>query len=153
MDKKTRSYEEIITLQDKAIEALTQANAALVMALETLKKARAEHGFPVQLPGLGAGVGVAAPVINPMFISNPNTVPGIQWTSGQIDAFGGLVTNTTGETSKTVTAQSIISQAYSQKVLANAYISGFQAWQQAKKEQNDVSKVGGCVSVSQSVPE
>lgn len=153
MDKKTRSYEEIITLQDKAIEALTQANAALVMALETLKKARAEHGFPVQLPGLGAGVGVAAPVINPMFISNPNTVPGIQWTSGQIDAFGGLVTNTTGETSKTVTAQSIISQAHSQKDLANAYISGFQAWQQAKKEQNDVSKVGGCVSVSQSVLE
>ena len=41
-----REYEEIITLQDKAIEALKQANRALEIALSTLERARNEHGYP-----------------------------------------------------------------------------------------------------------
>jgi len=150
MNKQTRTYEEIITLQDKAIEALTQANAALVMALEALKKARAEHGFPVQLPGLGLGQGSngisAGGFVNPAITTPyvPNTTPGIQWGNGQTSGY--TVTNTAGLTAKTVTAQSLIQQANSQKELASAYIKAFQA----EKEHDGISQVGGCVSFSQS---
>jgi hypothetical protein len=47
---RVRNLEELVTLQDKAIEALTQANAALQLALETLRAARAEKGTPMILP-------------------------------------------------------------------------------------------------------
>jgi hypothetical protein len=142
MDKKTRTYEEIITLQDKAIEALTQANAALVMALEALKKARAEHGFPAQLPGfgtlggLGQGSGYVAnkPVyVNPVYV--PNTTDGIQW-GGQT----GLVTVTNTTSMKTETAKSLIAQATQQAELAQAYIAAY-----GQKEQDAFSEVGGCI--------
>lgn len=151
MNKQTRTYEEIITLQDKAIEALTQANAALVMALEALKKARAEHGFTVQLPGLGQQIGgVGGGYVKPIYVQPsyvPNTTDGIQW--GQTTGLM-TVTNTVssaGLAAKTATITSLIAQSNSQKELAQAYISGFQAWQ-AKKE-HDGGEVGGCISVSQ----
>ncbi len=147
MDKKTRTYEEIITLQDKAIEALTQANAALVMALEALKKARAEHGLPLQFPGFqtlgGLGhsgqsgqIGNSAPYIGPYentYTMDP-TQP--QWT---------MNTPTVNFTAadKVLATSTLISQANSQKALAEAYIGDFQAW--VKKEQDEVSKMGGCL--------
>jgi hypothetical protein len=45
-----REYEEIIDLQEKAIEALKQAATVLQQALYTLEKARAEHGYQQQIP-------------------------------------------------------------------------------------------------------
>lgn len=41
-----REYEELIDLQDKAIEALKQALAAMAIALNTIERARNEHGYP-----------------------------------------------------------------------------------------------------------
>ena len=140
MDKKTRTYEEIITLQDKAIEALTQANAALVMALEALKKARAEHGFTTQLPGLGVTYTPTNPVINPAFI--PNTVPMIQWNS---DGSVTTLTNTAGLQAKTVTAQNLVTQANVQKTQAQAYLA---AYQKFVKESD--AEMGEHVSLCQS---
>lgn len=158
MNKQTRTYEEIITLQDKAIEALTQANAALLLALEALKKARAEHGFTLQLPGLGLGLGQAGSAgsgyVNPTFIptvpNNGNGGTAIPMWSGQPLQTTGLmtVTNTAGSlmAAKTVTANAMIQMAQSQKELANAYVAGFQAWQKGQESNG----VGGCVSVSSS---
>lgn len=151
MNKQTRTYEEIITLQDKAIEALTQANAALVMALEAVKKARAEHGFTLQFPGIGNGFGnnAGSGVVNPTFIQPayiPNTTDGIQW--GQTTGLMTL-TNSAGSqlAAKTITANSLIAQAQDQKALATAYVNAFQGLE-AKKESDGVSQVSGCVSVS-----
>lgn len=133
MNKQTRTYEEIITLQDKAIEALTQANAALVMALEALKKARAEHGvtIPFPFPGLGQGqsgqlgsLGGYVPTPAPTYV--PNTTEGIQWGSQT-----GIVTitNTANMTAaKAEAANSLIQQANSQKDLATAYVNAFQEY-------------------------
>ena len=44
MDRKQRTLEELITLQDQAIEALKQALAATQLALDAVTKARTEHG-------------------------------------------------------------------------------------------------------------
>lgn len=49
MSHKTRSLEELITLQDQAIEALKQALAATQLALECLQKNRNEKGFTVPM--------------------------------------------------------------------------------------------------------
>lgn len=149
MNKQTRTYEEIITLQDKAIEALTQANAALVMALEALKKARAEHGFPIQLPGLGsagsAGNGIIGTVPNPAYgpFYVPNTTDGIQWQSTGIATLTNTNMADSQMATKTTTAQSLIAQAQSQKEMAQAYISAFQS-----QKESDAGQVGGCISVS-----
>jgi hypothetical protein len=48
--KPSRSLEEIVDLQDKAISALTQANLALQLALEAIQAARREVGTPLQFP-------------------------------------------------------------------------------------------------------
>jgi type II secretory pathway pseudopilin PulG len=48
--KHVRDYEELISLQDKAIQALQQANLALQLALSALQKARAEAGFAPPIP-------------------------------------------------------------------------------------------------------
>jgi hypothetical protein len=142
MDKQTRGYEELITLQDKAIEALTQANAALLLALDTLKRTRAEHGFIVPLPGLaqpfiGGGVGGISGGI-----TAPNTTGGLIWghqtNSGMLNSSGEHAT-------KTVTANALITQANSQKALATAYVLAFQDW--AEKESNGVSKSYGASSI------
>jgi hypothetical protein len=50
MPKPSRSLEEIVDLQDKAISALTQANLALQLALEAIQAARREVGTPLQFP-------------------------------------------------------------------------------------------------------
>ncbi len=44
---------------------------------------------------------------------------------------------------KVLATSTLISQANSQKALAEAYIGDFQAW--VKKEQDEVSKMGGCL--------
>lgn len=51
MAKTSRSLEEIVTLQDKAITALQQANLALQLALDALQSARREVGTPGSLFG------------------------------------------------------------------------------------------------------
>ena len=122
MDKKTRTYEEIISLQDKAIEALTQANAALVMALEALKKSRAEHGFVTSLPGLqGLGesdkIGTAVPTNPYVTYVNP--------TWGYVNPTWGS-SSPVWSNSQTANAQSIIANATSRRQLAQDYIAAFQ---------------------------
>lgn len=111
-----RDYEEIITLQDKAIEALTQANSALVTALEAIKRARAEHGFQPSLPGLGDQ-------------TIPNTFPSIPFQQ-PYTIWGGGVGQVTGITTgqwnngtqflqglqaRTITAQNLMAQAGKKK--------------------------------------
>jgi hypothetical protein len=80
-----REYEEIITLQDKAIEALKQANRALEIALSTLERARNEHGYPQKfdfgpqpdqvydLTKYGGAVGGLGVYNNGMSVSQANT--------------------------------------------------------------------------------
>jgi type II secretory pathway pseudopilin PulG len=111
MTRHERTLEELVTLQDKAIEALTQANAALKLALEALQAARREMGTVPVLPGLGlpnTGSGgftipyvppimpVITPKINPApfgdgpYWTQPQTAP--QWTQtsgGTGEAIGG----------------------------------------------------------------
>ncbi len=143
MNKQTRTYEEIITLQDKAIDALTQANAALVMALETLKKARAEHGFPVQLPGLGSfghGINIGNSAPHVPFVS-PTSAPYVEdgvWNNGGFTSLipmssGGSASSagSAGSAGKAMT-NSLIAKAVSQKQIAEAYVNALQGWQ-AKK--------------------
>lgn len=157
MNKQQRTYEEIISLQDKAIEALTQANAALVMALDALKKARAEHGFTVQLPGLVGGntgnlgnSGPAGGYVQLPVTTVPNTTGGIQWSGGLCTNVTNTITSTAGMAAKTEAVKSLIAQVNSQKELAEAYISGFNAYRTRpsfQKGQDEV-QIDGCVSVS-----
>jgi hypothetical protein len=44
-----KDIDELISLQDRAIEALKQANTALSLALSALERARNEHGYPQKL--------------------------------------------------------------------------------------------------------
>lgn len=70
MDRKQRTLEELITLQDTAIEALKQALAATQLALEVVTRARNEHGtVPPMFP--------TAPE-NPF----PYVVPNQPWVNG-----------------------------------------------------------------------
>lgn len=50
MSRRERSLEEIITLQDQAIQALQQATAAMKLALETIQAARNEQGYRQSIP-------------------------------------------------------------------------------------------------------
>jgi hypothetical protein len=59
--KPSRSLEEIVDLQDKAISALTQANLALQLALEAIQAARREVGTPQTFPGFAVGVQQPSP--------------------------------------------------------------------------------------------
>ena len=50
MQARIRDYEEILTLQENAIEALKSAAEVLQQALYTLERTRAEHGYQQQMP-------------------------------------------------------------------------------------------------------
>lgn len=50
MQARIRDYEEILTLQEKAIEALKSTAEVLQQALYVLERARAEHGYQQQMP-------------------------------------------------------------------------------------------------------
>jgi hypothetical protein len=80
-----REYEELIDLQDKAIEALKQALAAMAIALNTIERARNEHGYPQKfdfgpqpdqvydLTKYGGAVGGLGVYNNGMSVSQANT--------------------------------------------------------------------------------
>lgn len=124
MDRKTRTLEELITLQDTAIEALKQALAATQLALEVVTRARNEHG-----------------TILPMFPApDPSvyTIPNQPWQQPQIvptwsfgdgiaggTAIGGTLTNT-GNVQDGVKTFSFNAALVEQKALAAVTMSAQQ---------------------------
>lgn len=148
MDRKTRTLEELVTLQDQAIEALKQALAATQLALECLQKNRNEKGYaiPMDFPSV--------PYSNPVIIPNPmpnTTGPFIQpqvqpwgtpqWGNGNWSIAGQAGSKLVGMTSLVPTAglcetatldsqyantQQTLQNAQMTHDLAVAYISSFQ---------------------------
>lgn len=95
--RRLREMEELIDLQDKAIQALQQASTALNLALQALQQAAAEKGFqnkfafhsqysiPLNVPN--NGFVNAIPTNVPFYGGNP------EYNSWQLNAPGKLVEN------------------------------------------------------------
>ena len=122
MKNRLRDYEELISLQDKAIAALQQANVALGLALDALLYARQEHGSLGNLFGQPAAWPPPSPYTMPGG-SVPNTglftytVPSQPWggspPSNGMNGVGVLYSNASGGSAQqnmTVTGQKYASK-------------------------------------------